>query len=193
MHDVFPKARFRDCITMIEKVGHKSQIRTMRNEWINETKPDRLANRDGDLGDADGLEVLESIEREQAGLEQEGLIVWCYGWQVDDGRIPVQDTSLEPKSTDDEPLFVDDFSDYDMDEILKGSQMQETAKAVESEINKEPATEEPAKRSTWDDFQDEMEVMGEMGDMGDMYWLHKDFISNAGMLTSFHMHQLFDF
>lgn len=60
MHDVFPKARFRDCIKMTEREGHKAQLREMRKQWIDESKL-----RD-DLGDFDELEALESIEREQS-------------------------------------------------------------------------------------------------------------------------------
>lgn len=65
MHDVFPKARFRDCIKMTEKLGHQAQLRIMRKQWIDESKP-RLAAEE-DLGDMEGLEVLGEMERKQAG------------------------------------------------------------------------------------------------------------------------------
>ncbi|GAB7346224.1 hypothetical protein MBLNU457_4957t1 [Dothideomycetes sp. NU457] len=39
LDDLFPKAKFADGLTMIEKVGHKKQLQMMRREWINEGKP----------------------------------------------------------------------------------------------------------------------------------------------------------
>jgi hypothetical protein len=64
MHDVFPKANFRDCIAMTEKVGHITQLRIMRKEWIEQTKP-RL--REEDVEDVEALEVLRSIEEDRNG------------------------------------------------------------------------------------------------------------------------------
>jgi replication fork protection complex subunit Csm3/Swi3 len=36
---LFPKAKFLDALTMVEKMGHKKRIQVMRMEWINEGKP----------------------------------------------------------------------------------------------------------------------------------------------------------
>jgi replication fork protection complex subunit Csm3/Swi3 len=66
MHDVFPKARFRDCIRMTEKEGHQAQLRVMRKQWIEETKPRQVVQPDEEV-DLDGLEVLQSMEMEQTG------------------------------------------------------------------------------------------------------------------------------
>jgi replication fork protection complex subunit Csm3/Swi3 len=60
MHDVFPKARFRDCISMTEKVGHQTQLRVMRKQWIDDSKPNQ---GDKDVEEVEGLDVLRSLER----------------------------------------------------------------------------------------------------------------------------------
>ncbi|GAB7350631.1 hypothetical protein MBLNU459_g1194t1 [Dothideomycetes sp. NU459] len=39
LDDLFPKAKFTDGLSMIEKLGHKKRIQIMRKEWINEGKP----------------------------------------------------------------------------------------------------------------------------------------------------------
>ena len=67
MHDVFPKAKFRDCIEMTEKEGHHAQLRVMRKQWIEESKPRQVVQPDEEEGDLDGLEALQSTEREQTG------------------------------------------------------------------------------------------------------------------------------
>lgn len=39
LDDLFPKAKFMDGVSMIEKLGHKKRIQMMRREWIEEGKP----------------------------------------------------------------------------------------------------------------------------------------------------------
>ncbi|KAF4779427.1 chromosome segregation in meiosis protein 3 [Colletotrichum scovillei] len=39
LDDLFPKAKFLDALSMVEKAGHKRQIGLKRMEWINEGKP----------------------------------------------------------------------------------------------------------------------------------------------------------
>lgn len=39
LDDLFPKAKFMDGISMIEKLGHKKRMQMMRREWIQEGKP----------------------------------------------------------------------------------------------------------------------------------------------------------
>ncbi|KAI9904456.1 hypothetical protein N3K66_000985 [Trichothecium roseum] len=41
LDDLFPKARFLDALAMVEKLGHKKQIITARNDWISEGRPGR--------------------------------------------------------------------------------------------------------------------------------------------------------
>ena len=57
-------------------------------------------------------------------------------------------------------MFVDDLSDFDMDEILQGSQK-------ESEWTREEGTSKEVEATTEadrDEFEDEMEVMNTMND-----------------------------
>ncbi|KAL8714999.1 MAG: hypothetical protein Q9220_000956 [cf. Caloplaca sp. 1 TL-2023] len=39
LDDLYPRAKFADGLTMIEKLGHKKRIQIMRREWIDEGKP----------------------------------------------------------------------------------------------------------------------------------------------------------
>lgn len=52
LDDLFPKAKFRDALAMVEKLGHKKRIQALRMEWINEGNP----NVQPDL-DASALET----------------------------------------------------------------------------------------------------------------------------------------
>jgi replication fork protection complex subunit Csm3/Swi3 len=149
MHDVFPKARFRDCIAMTEKVGHTTQVKVMRRQWIDESKPKKRMDEDDDL-DLDGIEVLESIEREQA--REEG------GGEAGQGEV---EGTKEKDGEEDEPLFVDDdMSDFDVDELLGTQKPTETTAVGEttSEVG------DDAKSIEQDEFEDEMDAMKDIGD-----------------------------
>jgi len=70
---------------------------------------------------------------------------------------------------DDEPLFVDDMSDFDMDEILAGTQKQgETASTGETRTEAMGAGEtnkdDSAKLVERDEFEDEMDALNDMDD-----------------------------
>ncbi|KAI8948024.1 replication fork protection component Swi3-domain-containing protein [Xylaria longipes] len=53
LDDLFPKAKFLDALSMVEKAGHKNQIRLKRIQWIDEGRPRPAGFDDGD-GDGDG-------------------------------------------------------------------------------------------------------------------------------------------
>ena len=72
MHDVFPKARFRDCIAMTEKLGHRTQLIVMRKQWIDNTKPGSVKQQtEEEAEDEEALEALHSVEREQQPTQRE--------------------------------------------------------------------------------------------------------------------------
>jgi replication fork protection complex subunit Csm3/Swi3 len=157
MHDVFPKARFRDCIALTEKAGHQAQLRVKRKQWIDDTKPRR---EDDDEGDVEGLEVLQSMEREVEGILYYDLI---------DLDVERQDEDVPDAPVEDEPLFVEDESDLDLDDIM-GSQEQNNSTTT-GVVSGESATKATAGASNaagpeaydeFDEDMDELEAMREM-------------------------------
>ncbi|KAI9795600.1 MAG: chromosome segregation in meiosis- protein [Piccolia ochrophora] len=46
LDDLFPKAKFADALTIIEKLGHTKRMQTMRRGWIDEGKPRAARSRD---------------------------------------------------------------------------------------------------------------------------------------------------
>jgi hypothetical protein len=158
MHDVFPKARFRDCIVLTEKAGHEAQLRVKRKQWIDDSKPKRAED---ELGDVDGLEVLESMEREVQGIL---FAMWLI---VAAGTEPVLDApTARVEGAQDEPLFVQDDSDFDMDEFLQGSQEQNKATSTDASNGGEVATvtagPEKTRHPERDEFEDELDALNEM-------------------------------
>lgn len=58
LDDLFPKARFIDALSMVEKAGHKKFLQAKRVEWINEGKPRASRAEEDDLfgGNNGGVE-----------------------------------------------------------------------------------------------------------------------------------------
>lgn len=48
-HRLYPRARFRDFIAMIEKEGHRRRMQSVRRQYIDETKPKRYMESTEDL------------------------------------------------------------------------------------------------------------------------------------------------
>ncbi|KND92725.1 Chromosome segregation in meiosis protein 3 [Tolypocladium ophioglossoides CBS 100239] len=49
LDDLFPKAKFRDALAMVEKAGHKRRVVAARHEWMNEGKPKPREDEDEEL------------------------------------------------------------------------------------------------------------------------------------------------
>lgn len=56
LDDLFPKAKFADGLTIIEKLGHSRRLQVMRKEWIDEGKPKPV---DDDLSDDEPVRNAE--------------------------------------------------------------------------------------------------------------------------------------
>ncbi|KAH8648598.1 replication fork protection component Swi3-domain-containing protein [Xylariales sp. PMI_506] len=54
LDDLFPKAKFLDALAMVEKVGHKGNMRLARMAWIDEGKPKNHQADDNDVDDLFG-------------------------------------------------------------------------------------------------------------------------------------------
>jgi hypothetical protein len=147
---------------MTEKVGHSAQLRTMRKEWIESTKP--KPREEEDYEDVEGLEVLRSMEQGQNGglMSLDKLIIADEMSRTEEGR--TEETS-PATDKEDEPLFVDDMSDFDMDDIMGSQEPPEAQEPLKqaADTNESPVPTDTSARQ--DEFEDEMEAMGEMDDM----------------------------
>jgi len=155
MHEVFPKATFRDCIAMTEKAGHENQVRVVRKEWIEATKA-RQVVPDEPI-DWDALQALADAEK--AG--EKGTVSGGRGsrggsveaWSQDE-VVVMGMTATENEMQKEEPWFVDDGSDIDTDELLQGTQKQREEEMVEERDSGKP--------TEGDEFEDEMIALNEM-------------------------------
>ena len=155
MHEVFPKARFRDCIAMTEKAGHESRLRVMRKEWIEATKAQQVIP--DEPIDWDALQALADADK--AG--EEGMVAGgrgSRGGSVEAGSrdevVVMGMTATADEMRKEEPLFVDDGSDIDTDELFQATQREREEETVEERGSGKP--------TEGDEFEDEMIALNEM-------------------------------
>ena len=105
LDDLFPKAKFLDGLTMIEKLGHKKKIQLYRKEWIDEGKP---KSADDELDDfLASREERESERRIEEALAQEGGDVVMAEQQqgsANDGPSAIQRHATELDEPDEDEL-----------------------------------------------------------------------------------------
>ncbi|KAB8201527.1 replication fork protection component Swi3-domain-containing protein [Aspergillus parasiticus] len=61
LDDLFPRAKFADGLTIIEKLGHHKRLQVMRREWIEEEKPRAQVDDTGQDLQADGSSLPVAV------------------------------------------------------------------------------------------------------------------------------------
>ncbi|KAJ5175495.1 Chromosome segregation in meiosis protein 3 [Penicillium canariense] len=153
LDDLFPRAKFADGLTMIEKLGHTKRIQTMRREWIDEEKPRRFdESRDvpatHDLptrlsSDQNGMHASEP-RSSTPSRPQEGTS----GTADQDLFMPDSEAETRPPVSHPEP------DDDDLEDLLREQD------EVMSGIPEPPSR---APNGSLDDFDAEYEAMNELG------------------------------
>ncbi|KAH7346128.1 replication fork protection component Swi3-domain-containing protein [Pyrenochaeta sp. MPI-SDFR-AT-0127] len=151
LDDLYPRAKFADALTIIEKVGHTKRMQIMRKDWIDEGKPRRTREQDDEEVDEiipdmtvaqEDAEVMDGIEKDDAsiapGVER-------------DGHEPL----LQPRK-DTEDTAGDNPDDDELDALLAESA--DSNAALPRPLPSRPAAVD-------DPFADEMEAMADMDDM----------------------------
>ncbi|KTW27050.1 hypothetical protein T552_02542 [Pneumocystis carinii B80] len=64
-HELFPKARFREMLRMIQKQGHSKRIRIARSQWIRMNREELVRSEDLPEIRRDELEIDEDIFHEE--------------------------------------------------------------------------------------------------------------------------------
>jgi len=149
LDDLFPKAKFADGLTMVEKVGHKKKLQLMRREWIDEGKP-RPAE------EPDEIEVEHEPAADQVS-EQEGA--------DNPGALPAElDSAVQtdqPSRSDEARQGPVEPDEDELDALLAESgsaQRKYTSLFGSGDSGRAPAVQAPHHT----DFEDEEEAMAGM-------------------------------
>lgn len=72
LDDLYPRAKFADALTIIEKVGHTKRMQLMRKDWIDEGKPRRTTAQDDEDEDVEGI-ATDKATTGEGGKQMEGV------------------------------------------------------------------------------------------------------------------------
>lgn len=169
LDDLYPRAKFADGLSMIEKLGHSKRLQTMRRTWIDEEKPgsstetfeNTLPERTqktpqpstgvprSDLNDL-GTEAAQHRQSEfntAGGRNEAGQGLF------------MSDDEGEPQGTD-KPGPVNDDSDDDLDALLRE---QDDGNPT---TGNNPAGPEPGDDVDDGRFNDDLDILRELEDTG---------------------------
>ncbi|KAK5137493.1 hypothetical protein LTR08_008471 [Meristemomyces frigidus] len=71
LDDLYPRAKFRDALGMVEKLGHSKRMQVTRRTWIDATKPSRREDSPERLGDVEMSGALG--DRHEDRTREEGI------------------------------------------------------------------------------------------------------------------------
>jgi replication fork protection complex subunit Csm3/Swi3 len=157
LDDLFPKAKFMDGISMIEKLGHKKRIQMMRREWIEEGKPKPQRHEDEE-DDANNHNQTPSGQEEPDEDQLDALLA----------ESETISPSTTPKTTNAQPANDQEEPDQDeLDALMAEDAMNETtttAAAPKSLFGGPPslATSTTRRPPDVDNFDDDEEAMAGM-------------------------------
>lgn len=152
LDDLYPRAKFADALTIIEKVGHTKRMQMMRKDWIDEGKPRRRTGQDDEDDDEDAINPGNAAAGE-GGEQMEGV--------EQDAPTDQLDARNEdrPQAQDHKNIGAAD-ADPDDDEL--DALLAESAEADASVPKKMPVRTAAVED---DPFADAMEAMADMDDM----------------------------
>ncbi|KAJ9216697.1 hypothetical protein DTO166G4_1543 [Paecilomyces variotii] len=186
LDDLFPRAKFADGLSMIEKLGHSKRIQVMRRQWIDEGRPDY--RREDDSSNQDKSYSVTRVEGTSSGsrdvpaptAEQNSSGVTDLAQTMEtNGAASLERATTEGRRTnagDDGKLFMSDDEDAgndtrknaggeDMpeeDELDALLAEQETRDDESHHPRHEPAAPAPIEeRAPEEDFEDDLEAMAD--------------------------------
>lgn len=153
LDDLYPRAKFADGLSMIEKLGHTKRIQYMRKEWIDEGRPKNNTSDvelDEDEQTGAPVDTVEQDTERMDGLRHDNPNRGNDTQEQKQGEPLRQGEDLRQPSEDAEP------DDDELDALLAESELQAPDVLMTSAMSPKIAT-------TGDDiFADEMEAMAEM-------------------------------
>lgn len=139
LDDLYPRAKFADALTIIEKVGHTKGMQMRRKEWIDEGKPRRTTEQDKEAAD------VELDKRPSAAQDAENMDGVEHPTESHNGA-PVLAEGANSNPDDDE-----------LDALLAEGAQSESATAKTLPVRTTGIDDDP--------FADEMEAMADMEGM----------------------------
>lgn len=142
LDDLYPRAKFADALTIIEKVGHTKNMQMRRKDWIDEGKPRRTTEPDEEVAD---IELDERPSAAQSAGDMDGI------------EQPAESLARQPDRAEQVQGRHAEPDDDELDALLAESAEFESAAPKTLPVRTAEPNDDP--------FADDMEAMAEMEDM----------------------------
>lgn len=167
LDDLYPRAKFADGLTIVEKLGHTKRMQMMRKQWIDEGKPKGSVEDDrnaSSLEDGqDNAETVQAVEKGQTcnatARRNSPSIQTEHAAQ---GTRDTADIQEEPRQAHDSGGEPDED---ELDALLAEEPMRGNHLGVSLFGGGPASTSARSKHHGDDEFADEMEIMAGMGDV----------------------------
>ncbi|MCJ1477211.1 chromosome segregation in meiosis- protein [Lambiella insularis] len=161
LDDLYPRAKFADGLTMIEKLGHSKRLQTMRREWIREGRPVERNDEDAVQPAEPARETVDVEPGSSGTLLGNRNAAEGAGDSGSSGEDSTIMESVKGKIGNEDSLFVSaDEADEQPEEDELDALLAEDA--FGGAPTAAPLVPAPGRR---DEFEDEMEAMAEMEGM----------------------------
>lgn len=161
LDDLYPRAKFADALTIIEKEGHKKRMQMMRKEWINESKPRPYQDEVEDEQNADPAPEMMRLEGAAA---ENGSAEEPPRQNSDEGEDSERSGAERGHATSSDHL-VDEPEEDELDALLRENPDLGTASMQRQTLKSRPSPAKVVGKTVDDDYAAELEVMNEMEDM----------------------------
>lgn len=132
LDDLFPRAKFRDALTIVEKVGHTKKMQIMRRAWLDATKPHRRdATPEPDDAVMSGALPDNGAENGMRGVEEDDEDIF--------GPLPTEHANPASRETGGQQN--DAPNDDELDALLAENETAATEKPAEPQKRRAPFEE----------------------------------------------------
>lgn len=188
LDEMYPRAKFRDALAMVEKLGHTKRLQVMRRAWLDETKPmtareespegDGNVQMSGALPAGEGPEVPQGLFSDEEGDIFPAATAPQRTQQIGDQAMPEEggpdDDELDalladqcrPQQKQPEtrkpkgPFEEDDDDEDELDALLAEQSTNQAAKATTAVNNSESLHSTDGKNDN--EYADDEEAMADM-------------------------------
>lgn len=152
LDDLYPRAKFTDALSMVEKLGHKKRMQVMRKAWIDEGKPKPV----DDSSDDPVLDEYTGQDQRADSLPQDlGNPATDFVYEESNQDHSVQSTALQ-----DEPVNAEQADEDELDALLAETDLTTPKQASLFGLGAANAVYD--RHPNQDAFMDEEEAMAEM-------------------------------
>ncbi|TKA23356.1 hypothetical protein B0A50_07564 [Salinomyces thailandicus] len=147
LDDLYPRAKFRDALTMVEKLGHSKRMQINRRAWMDVTKPNRTEASPERIGDVEMSGALDGLPEHEMSRAQSA-----------EDNVFSEDTDIAPRNAEPGVVRQDEIPEEDDLDALMAADTGTTRGGTGQRQQQQPNTKQKGPFEEDDDGPDEDEL-----------------------------------